>query len=224
MKIALALILFSLITSMSYAQQTIGMTAGYTRSSITILEDIEEGLSIDSKDGFSIGGYIEMPLDEDKWSTVMGVGYTRKGATLKIEFEDEIGEIFSEIFSEAFETGFVFDYIEVSVMPKFFMDLGNKEGMNTRPYIMAGPVASFLVKCSANVLGISADCKEQVDTDDRMDLGAAIGIGVNQEISDTTTIMAEIIYNLSIKETTLEEAEGFKNRSLMFRIGVGSAI
>jgi hypothetical protein len=152
------------------AQMTVGIGGGIV--SATFVGDDVDDLNVESRTGFSFGGWLSVPLG-DRIAIVPGASYVQKGT------KAAIGTVTAT---------FELSYIEIPVLFSFRLTPAESStGFN----LFAGPSVAFEIGCSLSGeedgVEVSVDCDDpDADADERqsVDFGGIVGAGVTFPLNE----------------------------------------
>ncbi len=169
-------------------------------TSAKFVGDAVDDIDIESRTGFSFGGWLAVPLG-DRVSIVPGATYVQKGTQF-----DEFADV-----TATFELA----YLEIPVL--FSVRLTPAES-STAINLFAGPSIAFEVSCSLSATdgddSVSEDCDAEADERESMDFSGIIGGGVGFPINEGLGL--NISAGLDMGLTSLdasEDSEDIKNRT-----------
>ena len=198
-----------ILISVSTAQVKFGATYGITSSNMSV--DPDSGDSFDSKLGFTIGGVIEYPIN-DNLNLRSGLSITQKGS-----------EFNADILGLKLESSTNLLYLTIPVLAQYKL---NSAG-NTL-YGLGGldigilTSADFEAKTSGEFLGISIDSDTTIDIKDDLsstDIALNIGAGYMME-RGYSKIYVEILYSLGLLDIdSVDDDVALKTKGII--VGVG---
>lgn len=208
-----AALLFVVTAESAAAQMTLGLRAGATVSDLSLdSEGIEP--EFDSRRGFTIGAYLDMPLSGGLFFQP-GIGFAQKGAKLN-----------DEVDGEDVSLGINLDYIEVPLLFRYAFATTGALGV----HVLAGPALAFESGCALAIEGegasIEIDCDQtgseddfEVDTES-FDIGAMFGGGITFPLGGVTGTV-EALYNLGLRNIAGGDGgDSSKNRAFYVTAGI----
>ena len=198
-----------ILISVSTAQVKFGATYGITSSNMSV--DPDSGDSFDSKLGFTIGGVIEYPIN-DNLNLRSGLSITQKGS-----------EFNADILVLKLESSTNLLYLTIPVLAQYKL---NSAG-NT-PYGLGGLDIGILMsadlesKITGEFLGISFDSDTSFSIKDSLsstDIALNIGAGYMME-RGYYKIYVEILYSLGLLDIySVDDDVAWKTKGII--VGVG---
>ena len=198
-----------ILISVSTAQVKFGATYGITSSNMSV--DPDSGDSFDSKLGFTIGGVIEYPIN-DNLNLRSGLSITQKGS-----------EFNADILVLKLESSTNLLYLTIPVLAQYKL---NSAG-NT-PYGLGGLDIGILMsadlesKITGEFLGISFDSDTSFSIKDSLsstDIALNIGAGYMME-RGYSKIYVEILYSLGLLDiNSVDDDVAWKTKGII--VGVG---
>ena len=198
-----------ILISVSTAQVKFGATYGITSSNMSV--DPDSGDSFDSKLGFTIGGVIEYPIN-DNLNLRSGLSITQKGS-----------EFNADILVLKLESSTNLLYLTIPVLAQYKL---NSAG-NT-PYGLGGLDIGILMsadlesKITGEFLGISFDSDTSFSIKDSLsstDIALNIGAGYMME-RGYSKIYVEILYSLGLLDIdSVDDDVAWKTKGII--VGVG---
>ena len=198
-----------ILISVSTAQVKFGATYGITSSNMSV--DPDSGDSFDSKLGFTIGGVIEYPIN-DNLNLRSGLSITQKGS-----------EFNADILVLKLESSTNLLYLTIPVLAQYKL---NSAG-NTL-YGLGGldigvlMSADFEAKTSGEFLGISIDSDTTIDIKDALsstDIALNIGAGYMME-RGYSKIYVEILYSLGLLDIdSVDDDVALKTKGIIVAVG-----
>ncbi|MCH8300290.1 MAG: PorT family protein [Candidatus Marinimicrobia bacterium] len=198
-----------ILISVSTAQVKFGATYGITSSNMSV--DPDSGDSFDSKLGFTIGGVIEYPIN-DNLNLRSGLSITQKGS-----------EFNADILGLKLESSTNLLYLTIPVLAQYKL---NSAG-NT-PYGLGGLDIGILMsadlesKITGEFLGISFDSDTSFSIKDSLsstDIALNIGAGYMME-RGYSKIYVEILYSLGLLDIdSVDDDVALKTKGII--VGVG---
>ena len=198
-----------ILISVSTAQVKFGATYGITSSNMSV--DPDSGDSFDSKLGFTIGGVIEYPIN-DNLNLRSGLSITQKGS-----------EFNADILVLKLESSTNLLYLTIPVLAQYKL---NSAG-NTL-YGLGGldigilTSADFEAKTSGEIFGISFDSDTSFSIKDSLsstDIALNIGAGYMME-RGYSKIYVEILYSLGLLDiNSVDDDVAWKTKGII--VGVG---
>ena len=202
---ALVLVLISVST----AQVKFGATLGVAISNLSI--DPDEGVSSDSKTGFTLGAVLEYPVN-DNLNIRSGASFTQKGAQ-----------------SSAEESGIKVDgstnlsYLTVPILAQYKFNT-----TATTPYVIGGLDIGILMsadveaKISGTIFGITfdSDTSYSVKADlSSTDIAFNVGAGYMMEMGNAR-VYGEILYSLGLLDIdSADDALAVKTKGIIVAVG-----
>ena len=200
-----------ILISVSTAQVKFGATYGFTSSNLSIDPDDPEDPSFDSKLGFTIGGVLEYPLN-DNLNLRSGLSITQKGAEFNID-----------LLGLKIESSTNLLYLTIPVLAQYKL---NSAG-NT-PYGLGGLDIGILMsansesKTTGELFGLNFDSDTTFSIKDSLsstDIAFNIGAGYMME-RGYSKIYVEILYSLGLLNIdTVDDNVAVKTKGII--IGVG---
>jgi len=199
----LAVFLFTIGLS---AQITVGVGVGLVSSTFTG-SDIDDD-DVDSKTGFSFGGWLAIPIG-DRVSIVPGAVYVQKGVT-----DNESGV----------DAKISLNYIEIPVVLSVSLTGPDSQvGFN----LFGGPAFAFKAGCQLEGSGegvtVSVDCDEAGGEVKTLDISGVIGAGVPAGESLSIWVNGGLDLSLTSWDGS-DDSEDVKNRALFLSVGVSFPI
>ena len=233
------LALFSVASVATYGQsgyptKSISIQAGLSISSVTTPDAIKDLpsaakdlIDIGYRSGGSIRASVYLPIS-GRLGTQLGLGWILKGWSVEVEppaftLEDD-DDLFDYYNDVSFGYRVRVNYVSAPTLLQF--------NPISTVYLLAGPVFSFALSCSAEattevngtVTGrVSGDCDDDdVSIDlNTVDLSIMVGAGVNIPISSAFSVSLEAVYDLGITDFSPEDGNnGSKNKSFGITAGV----
>lgn len=202
---ALVLVLISVST----AQVKIGATLGATSSNLSI--DPDEGVSSDSKTGFTLGAFLEYPLN-DNVNFRTGISFAQKGA----EFSEEE-------FGFTIKTSTNLSYLTIPLLAQYkFNSPGNTlygiGGLDIGILMSADVEAEI----SGTILGVTFDSDTSFSIKDDLsstDIAFNIGAGIMMEVGNAR-VYGEILYSLGLSDIdSADDDVAVKTKGIIVAVG-----
>lgn len=207
--VAAVAILFLASVAPAQTPLSLGLQAGVNFANSSTDPD----LSLSSKTGMMVGGFVEVPLSPVIYITGE-VFYIQKGAELSL-----LG----------FDSKFKLDYLEIPILLKAKFD-----AQGFTPFVFAGPNfginVSSEIEASYGGFGGSADIKDWVES---LDMAIDFGAGGEIPVAPTTSLVVSIRYSLGLTDAFKEPADPdfsdfsnmtWKNTGVQLVVGVRFAL
>lgn len=197
------------LISVSTAQVKIGATLGATSSNLSI--DPDEGVSSDSKTGFTLGAFLEYPLN-DNVNFRTGISFAQKGA----EFSEEE-------FGFTIKTSTNLSYLTIPLLAQYkFNSPGNTlygiGGLDIGILMSADVEAEI----SGTILGVTFDSDTSFSIKDDLsstDIAFNIGAGIMMEVGNAR-VYGEILYSLGLSDIdSADDDVAVKTKGIIVAVG-----
>ena len=198
-----------ILISVSMAQVKIGATLGATISNLST--DPDEGLSSDSKTGFTLGAFLEYPLN-DNVNFRTGISFAQKGA----EFSEEE-------FGFTIKTSTNLSYLTIPLLAQYkFNSPGNTlygiGGLDIGILMSADVEAEI----SGTILGVTFDSDTSFSIKDDLsstDIAFNIGAGIVMEVGNAE-VYGEILYSLGLSDIdSADDNVAVKTNGIIVAVG-----
>jgi len=198
-----------LLISVSMAQVKFGATLGGISSNLST--DPDEGVSSDSKTGFTLGAVLEYPVN-DNLNIRSGASFTKKGAQFS---EEELGL--------TIEASTNLSYLTIPLLAQYkFNSSGNTlygiGGLDIG-ILMSADVE---LKISGTIFGVTFDEDTTIDIKDSFtttDIALNIGGGYMMEMGNAK-VYGEILYSLGLLDIdSADDDTAVKTKGIIVAVG-----
>jgi hypothetical protein len=202
--ILLALAVFMLLSTTSFAQINIGLRHGIAATTFSDQGNLYNDHNITFS--YTAGAFFTVPVSKSL-AIQPELNYVRKGRS------NETTELNTPI-----ETDFMLHYLQVPVLLQYRNDqLLNKSGSVF--YISGGPYAAFALNTQTRVSkNIEGGLMVPVNDSNKTDWGATLGIGFQTPIRQKD-VRFDLRYDMGLSEIELQPSE-YRTKALSLTIGI----